>query len=269
MTRTVHPITRERHGTKKWLPFQDLGFAAHAAITPLIISEVLPAARAFPLGFLDMGGRPCLEAILGLKPDRNLFVGTNGRWLGQHLPASFRSYPFSLGQTGRTVALCVEEGSGLIRDLAVGEEGAPFFDLDGSASAPTRAMLDQLAEARKGFEITERATAAIVECGLLEPWPIRYQDEGADRRIEGVSRISETALNALAPDDLAALRDSGGLAVAYCQLFSMANLATLGQLWASHAQAAARPPAPAPARPFFVPKEDDSLKIDWATFLKE
>lgn len=269
MTRTVHPITRERHATKKWLPFPDLGFAAHVAVTPLVIAEVLAAARAFPLGFLDLNGRPCLEAILGLKPDRNLFVGPDGRWLGQHLPASFRSYPFSLGRAGQTVALCVDEASGLVRDLAVGEDGAPFFDPDGQASAPTRAMLDQLAEARKGFEVTERATAAIVECGLLEPWPINYKDDGVDRRIDGISRISETALNALPADDLTALRDSGGLAVAYCQLFSMGNLATLGQLRAAHAQAAAMPPAPAPARPFFVPKEDDSLKIDWAAFLKE
>lgn len=268
MTQTTFPITRERHGEKKWLRFKNLSFATEASLTPVGISETLNAARVFPLGFVEIAGRLSLSAIMGLKAGQNLFVGANGRWLAQHLPIAFQHYPFSLGKAGdQNNALFVDEASGLLIDNAVGEEGFPVFDAEGNATAETKQVLEQLGTARRGFEVVQHACAVIAAKGLLEPWPVVYKENDKEIRIEGIQRISEPALNALPAAELVALREAGGLAIAYCQLFSIGNVGTLMQLMAARAKAV-RERMTVPQHSF-TPQEDDNLKIDWNLFLQD
>ena len=63
------------------------------------------------------------------------------------------------------------------------------------------------------------------------------------------------------------LRNAGGLAVAYSQLFSMGNLAMLATLSNARERAAKQRMA-IPANSF-ISEDDGNLKIDWATFLKD
>jgi hypothetical protein len=268
MPETLHVITRERHLHKKWQRPTGYGFAASINLAPVGAPEIAHAGRAFPLAFVDMEDGATLVALFSLHRDRNLFVAPDGRWLASHVPAALQNFPFSLGrQADGKFALCVNEASGLIRDTAVGEHGFPFFASDGTPTRETQAIADSLTRARRSLDVVRNAVAALATRGLLEPWPVVAKEETGDRRIGGLKRINEAALNAAGADDLVALRDCGALATAYCQLFSMGNISVLGSL-AGAQDRAKRQRMAIPANSF-IPEDDGNLKIDWSTFLKD
>ena len=90
---------------------------------------------------------------------------------------------------------------------------------------------------------TQRICAVLQEHQLIQPWPIRLnQDSGSaggsqGRNIEGLFRIDEAALNKLDAAALYAVQQAGGLPLIYCQLLSMQHLPSLGQLADAHHEA--------------------------------
>lgn len=269
MADTIQMVTRERHTYKKWLRITDYRFAASLSAVPLAASEVFDSARAFALAFIDIDGGLTLAAMLGLRSGQSLFVAPDGRWLGAHVPFALRAYPFNLARTAEgKFVLCVNEGSGLIRDAAVGEDGASFFGPDGKPTQEMQQIVDTLTHVRRGFDTIRAATAALASRSLLEPWPLTARDESGERRIGGLMRVNEAALNAIDAEELVALRDAGGLAIAYGQLLSMGNLPALGNLADAHSRAATQRSASVAAQNFLL-EDDGNLKIDWATFLKD
>lgn len=268
----IVPVTRERHAGKEWVRFTGYAFAASTNVVPLSAKEIPTAARVLPLAFVEFDGKLTLSALLGLVPGQNLFVAPGGRWLGPYVPAALRAYPFRLARVESAgVVLSIDENSGLVRDVTGGENSVPFFDNEGKAHPETQKVIDFLAKASQGAEAVEQATAMVAECGLIENWPlaIKAMDDSVERKIEGVSRINEAALNALAANELVRLRDAGGLALAYAQLISMGNitlLSTLAQAQAKfHEAQKSQMIIPEGS---FLSEEDDELKIDWDTFLK-
>ncbi len=232
----------------------------------------MPRARCRSL--ISEGGKTVPVVILGLQPGQNYFVAPDGRWVGLYTPAALRGYPFRLGRTNaageNNFALLVDEASGLVIDLAVGDDGIPFFDAEGKPHAETQRVLEFLAKTRQSMEASERAAALLAEKGVLEPWPLKLKDGETEKRVDGVLRVSEAALAKLSGDDLAALRDGGGLPLAYAQLISMGNIALLSTLAQAHAKAraqqASRMTVPEGS---FLPEDDGELKIDWNALFKD
>jgi hypothetical protein len=164
-------------------------------------------------------------AVLGVEPNRNLFVGEDGRWLGGYVPAALRGYPFVLGRgaDGRQM-LCVDEASALVTD---GPEGERFFEDDATLSPAVRQTLDFLTRIEQSRVVTATACGVLQGRNLIEPWPITLKTHQAERRIEGLFRVNEGALNALEDDAFVSLRKAGALPLAYAQLLSMQQLRVL------------------------------------------
>jgi hypothetical protein len=267
MTPDFRPISRERHDAKKWLSPDNMSFAADRHIVPIVNAEIGHATRALPLGFVKTADAYALVAVLGLTPGRNLMVGQNGRWLGLYTPAILRSHPFRLAKTDAdTFVLCVDEASGLVIDSAVGEAGAPFFDMEGQIAPETARIREFVSTLQQAEHATTNAVRAIQAADLLEPWPITTGEGAAATQVQGLFRITEAALNALDAPALYQLRQSGGLAIAYAQLISVGNLQMLSTLLAA-TQKAERQRMTVPEKSF-LSEDDGSLKIDWNTFLK-
>jgi len=269
MSQSIQPVTARRHATKKWFNPTTYHFVAGNQFVPVSAPEIAAAGRSFLLAFAEAKPLPVLVALLGVRPGKNLFVAPNGRWMGTHLPMAFQRYPFSLVKADDgDFALHFDEASGLLKDAAAGEEGFPFFDEEGALAPHTRHVLEYIARSIKGEEVVRRATAALVQHKLLEPWPLSIQMAEGPVQIGGLRRVSEPALGALGATELAAVRDAGGLAVAYCQLFSTSNTSTLTAMEKVHRehQERERKRMAIPEHSFLP--DDDNLKIDWETLLK-
>lgn len=271
MAQTPHLVTRDRHGSKKWVPHDDYAFARSTSVVPIAAAELSQAAHAMPLAFVNQQDKPILVALTGLLPGQNLFVAPTGKWAGLYVPAALRAYPFRLGrlEEQESYSLMVDEASGLVIDQAVGEHGTPFFDEAGNAHPETRKVLEFLANTHRSMQTAERAAAALGQKDVLEPWPLTIRDDNSEQQLGGVLRVSEAALNGLSPDDLVLLRDSGALAIAYAQLLSMGNISILSRLAQAHAEARERHAARlAIPEGSFVPEDDGELKIDWNALFK-
>lgn len=221
-------VSRAKHANLRWSGPTRFDFAARDAIVPLVAQEFPRAQLCMPIAFVAQGDGFSPVAVLGLQAGRNLFVAADGRWLdGCYIPAMYRGYPFALaaGADGQQVLVCAED-SALISETA----GAAFFDAQGNPDPAVQAVLDFLAQVQQNRAVTERICSALAQYGLIQPWPISLQMEGDARRVEGLFRIDETALNALPAESLAALHQVGALPVAYCQLLSMQHLPQLGKL---------------------------------------
>ena len=234
----ITPVTRSRHAAMRWRGNASYAFAADRAVIPLVAAELAGAALSFPIAFIAQGKDFVPAAVLGLESDRNLFVAEDGRWLGGYVPAALRGYPFVLGRTedGQQL-LCADEASGLVSD---GPEGQRFFEDDGTLSEPVRRVMNFLTKVEQNRAATAAACAALRTKNLIEPWTITLKTGQGERKIEGLFRASEAALNALDDEAFLGVRKSGALPLAYAQLLSMQQLRVLGELAAARAPRARR-----------------------------
>jgi len=220
-------ISREQHAGKRWKRYTSYSFAAHDAVAPLVAQELPRACMHLPIGFLKTENGYQLVAVLGLQPGKNLWVSPDGRWLAGYVPAAYRGYPFALANTedGQRV-LCVREDSGLVND----DEGELFFDEEGQPAKPIQDVLNFLQQVTANAQVTAQLCGVLEEHGLISPWNVQVKSADGEKKVEGLFRVDEAALNALPAEALAAVRDRGAMPLVYCQLLSMQHLHQLGRL---------------------------------------
>lgn len=249
-------LSQDEHGAKRWARYSSYDHACGDAAAPVTLQELTQASKSLPLCFLPVGEGYRLSVLQSLLPGHNLCVAPNGQWLTDYTPAIYRAYPFALGQTedGEQV-LCADLDSGLI-----GDEGEPLFDPIGPTEA-VQTVISFLMAAHQDRAATDRICDVLAQHGLITPWTLNIKTDDGERPVEGVYCIDEKALNALSAEDLVAVRDVGGLVVAYCQLLSMRNLATLQQLIKVHTdlQQAQVQPDPEPSDAFADFMKDTGL----------
>ena len=239
---TFHAIAQSTHAHKRWMRYTSYAFAAHDALAPLVVQELPRAALHLPIAFVHQDEQFTPVAVLGIQPGQNLFVAPDGRWLGGYPPAAYRAHPFALANLpdGQQV-LAFDADSGLLTEA----EGEAFYDSEGRPAQAVQEILGFLTRVQASRAQTQRICKALAEQQLLQPWPITVQAQAGERRVDGLYRIDETALNALAAESLKALQQAGALPMVYAQLLSMQHLPLLGQLaQARHKAAQPLPTAP-------------------------
>ncbi|MFW5834274.1 MAG: SapC family protein [Pseudomonadota bacterium] len=220
-------VSRERHGQRRWRRFEDYGFARGEVAVPIVAAELPRVVLTLPIAFVRAGGDMVPAALLGLQPGQNLYVAPDGRFLASYVPAALRSYPFRLlahPEPSRGFVLCVDETS-LCLTMATADD-EPFFTSDGQPTQAIAGLLKHLEAVEANRPVTARATAALLEAGVLEPWPLKV----GERDVQGLQRVAEGQLARLEPEALVRLRDTGALTLAYAQFFSMGHLPTLARL---------------------------------------
>ncbi len=253
------PLSRHRHAEKDWRRWTSYAFAAQQALVPLVAAELPKAALGLPIAFTQQGESYLPAAVLGIEPNVNLFVAPDGRWLGSYIPALLRTYPFSLTRTGDDQwVLCLDEDSGLIVPAGQGE---PLFDSAGELAEGVKSVLAVLQRIEQSRQLTTRACGALVQLGLIRPWPVQVRVGQSQYQLQGLFQIDEAAFHQLDDGPFLELRRAGAIPLIYCQLLSMQHLELLGRLAAQRLQAVAPPP--------FSLEEPELIQFDWDALRKE
>ena len=219
----IVPVSAERHGKKTLLPLSSYAFAASQNLVPLVASEFSLAVHRFPIVFVKQQEDYGVFALLGLAQGQNLFVDPSGRWLSDYVPATLRRYPFVFATSKETekYVLCIDEKSGLLADSG----GEPLFTPEGEKAPALEKALAFVSEYQKSALVSKKLCDALVEYELLVPLELQLQtDKDKAVKIEGLLRIDEQKLNALAVEKFLQLRTGGLLPLIYAHLFSRANL---------------------------------------------
>ena len=257
----VQVLSPTRHGLLRWKRYDGYEFASGRNLVGLAAAELSRATLSLPLTFVQQGGDWSLCALLGLAPGQNLYVGPDGHWIANYIPATLRAHPFHLGWEGVNATLSLDEDSGLLVDDGSGE---PIFDEAGDLSEPVRQVWSFLSATAESLLALEAACRVLAEAGVIVPWPITVQGTDGAHTVSGLHQIDEAALNALDDAAFGRLRRAGVLGVAYAQLLSMGNLADLGKLAQARAEFDAAARAKAEVKPMMALPDDSTIDWDWS-----
>lgn len=220
-------LNRERHGELGLdAAAKPFGFCAHVRAIPLTISEVVEAAKHYPVVFYSQE-EPLPVAILGFNSDVNLFVDENGNWEEHaYIPGYLRRYPFALaGETGG-------DRYALVFDAAY-EGVSPkaerkLFD-NGELSDFAKRAMEFTTTYEADRRLTERIMKELKKFNIIQSQSAQYTPAGetAPRTFAQYFGIDEQSLNNLTDEQFLELRKMNVLAVIYAHLVSLNNWRSL------------------------------------------
>lgn len=217
------PVSSARHGKMSYDAGNDYGFSAGINAVPLMAVEFIRAATEYALVFAAVGEDVLPAAVLGVRPEQNLYLSPDAQWKAKYIPAFIRRYPFvfSASADRKTLTLCIDESHpGLNRD----GRGQRLFGDDGKPSAYTDQVLKFLKEYQAHFERTRLFGKRLKELGLLEPMRAQVTTpKGEKLTLGGFMAVPRKKLRALDGEALASLAKTDELELLYLHLYSMRN----------------------------------------------
>ncbi len=240
------PISPVTHRDAGWKRPSRYFYAAHDVVVPVVMAELSHLLTSMPLAFVHQTEDAPFQlvAVQSLQPGLNVYVSPDGRWLGQYVPAFYRSYPFRMMPvegTDRT-ALCADQTSDCFA-LEAGEDDQRLFADSGELSPALTNMRTFMEAWGKNRITTNARVAELNEHGVIVPWALHLSqrqkaslEKSEAQPVRGLHRIDETKLKALPGDALTALAQTGALSLAYAQLFSEQRMAHLSRRYQLHSE---------------------------------
>jgi hypothetical protein len=192
---------------------------------PLMPVEFASAASEYAIVLGGTGDVVMPVAVLGVRPDQNLYVTSQGRWDAKYVPAFVRRYPFVFFSPGNggTLTLCIDEAfPGFNRD----GRGQRLFGDDGKLTAYVANVLKFLQQYQSEFQRTEALCKKLKELNLLEPMQAQITFDFGERiALGGFSVVNRARLKTLSAHVLAQLVQSDDLELIYTHLLSLPNFA--------------------------------------------
>ena len=224
MYQAPEPLNVQAHGglglVRRANPF---GFARTATAVPIQVTEFGPAALSYPIIFAGDEKTPL--AVLGVRADENLFVSPDGVYEPEaYIPGFIRRYPFVLANDPdqQRLMVCLDRAASFVTpdgELRLFENGEP--------SAYTRDAIKFCEDFEMERQRTENFTARLKALDLFETKQAFFtpRDEagtvGEPVQIADYFAVSEEKVNALPPEVLVELRNSGALRQMYAHLDSL------------------------------------------------
>ncbi|MEA2120075.1 SapC family protein [Halovibrio sp. HP20-50] len=251
-------ISRTQHADSHYLPRQGYAFTINQAVAPILLAELPKLVPHYALGFIKQEAGYQAVALLSLDGQNNLYLHSDGRWLGNYVPASLRGYPFTLARSDQDQVLAIAQ------EHLSDDQGEPLFDEEGNLAVTVQKTLEFLNQCEQNRELTQQSMDALAEADVIEQWPLKIErGEGHDPiSVNGLYRVSETALNALEADAYAKLR-GGPMALAHAQLFSMSQLSQLSERAKYHAEHGATQEVPENLDSVLDGMDDEELTFDF------
>jgi len=220
MFNRVETLTPEAHAELRFQPARSYDAARDVQTAPLAMSEIIEAAKHFPIVF-PIEGEPGPQTLLGLSENHNAFVAEDGRWTAPYVPAHFRRYPFILQTTREADSFVLA----IDRDAPhfAAQTGTPLFDEAGNISDVTRQARDFLSSFHKELRATRKAFAPLREAGVLVPKQIAFGPEGERRSVGGFAAVDPEALAKVDDETFLQWRRAEILPLIYAAAASLSN----------------------------------------------
>lgn len=221
--RDPQPLSAAVHADWRLLD-GDAAFAAETPFVPVVVGEMVAAARTGPVVFAGGDAQPI--AVLGLER-RNLFV-TDGRWSPDaYVPAYVRRYPFGFIRTVNPDGFALAIDAGSERVVREGQAGTPLFE-DGQPSALTKQALEFCDAFQAEATATRAFAEALIASGLLiERRADATLPDGRTLGLDGFQIVDAEKFEALPDETVLEWRRKGWLALIYFHLASLERFSVL------------------------------------------
>jgi hypothetical protein len=225
----IVPLDRDRHRAFSLDTSEKrFGMAADSHVVPALVQEFGAASTHLPILFLPSAGLPVSVFLVGLRSGKSTFVGSDGEWRGEYVPAYLRRYPFMFGEVeGRDPIVCIDAAC----RPPEGDNGARLFSDEGEDTPLLIERIRLMNEYFDAAKVNEAFIKTINELGLLRPIAIDAKTpSGESLAVHGLLTVDEQKLNALPDDDFLRLRKDGLLGALYAHLCSLANIEKVRKL---------------------------------------
>jgi hypothetical protein len=219
----IVPLDRDRHRAFRLDTSPNcFGIAAESHVVPALVQEFGVASTHLPIVFLPGAGLPVTVFLVGLRNGKSNFVGSNGEWLGNYIPAYLRRYPFMFGEVeGRDPIVCIDAAY----RAPGGDSGARIFSDEGEDTPLLVERIRLMNEYFDAAKVNETFIKTITDLGLLRPITIDARTpSGESLAVHGLLTVDEQKLNALPDEDFLRLRKDGFVGAIYAHLCSLANI---------------------------------------------
>jgi hypothetical protein len=190
----------------------------------LVTGEFGVALEDYAIVFLDAGDSVQPVAILGIKPEENLFVKAEGGWDARYIPAFVRRYPFvfSKHSDGDRLTLCIDEKFSGWNQEGRGER---LFDDEGERTQYLENVLGFAQDYQRQLEVTQAFGRKLKELDLLQDVSARFDlPDGSKGSLGGFKSVDREKLKALSGETLEELVESEALELIYAHLLSLKNI---------------------------------------------
>jgi hypothetical protein len=226
--RSIEALDSNRHRGLKRRGREHYKFALGSNAIPLGYSEIQKASQEFPVVIAGDGSTLHVVALVGLTADTNLYVGSDGRWLGRYVPAYLRAYPFAFAkipdQAPGTYTVAIDPQSSELNTT----EGSPLFSDAGEQTAYLSQVIEFLRHYDAQAELARKFARRLSDMGLLRSVNADVRLRAGGRfSLTGLQVVERTALRALPNESRMELYDSEWLEAVYHHL---ASLTTFSQL---------------------------------------
>ncbi|MDP7592613.1 MAG: SapC family protein [Litorilituus sp.] len=223
----IQAINSSSHGKIKIKENPSFQQSKDKHFSPLVVKEFASACQQFPIVFikdLDTGQFNAV-ALLGLKPDENLFYDEKG-WQGHYVPQALKLYPFLVHQEkdNNQAILCFDESSPLVNET----EGSALFDNKGVQQPWLTTKGESVVDYLEHTQLTQEFIKILLEHKLLSPQSLNIKLANQDEyTLNGLYVIDEKILHELSDEAFVSLRKSSALAPIYSVLISMKSIGFL------------------------------------------
>ena len=234
------PLRPSEDINSRWSKFTNFSHTAQHTFVEININEITNVLSQNIIVFVKLDtGDFRLVALQGVFENENLFINENGQWIGSYIPDKYKNYPFILQNVSlkdnadiRKV-LSFDMQSNLYVDTPQGlDTECKFFDENKQIDPLVQKILQNLENISQYTEMTNKAIELLHKYELLSPLGLKFDTTNDERVLQqGIYKIDEQKLNALAPEILKELQEVHALSIAYAQMFSMSRVLTLKKLY--------------------------------------
>lgn len=230
MFKQLVPLSANTHRALRLSPNQSFDFARKMVLIPITQTEAAKASRELVIVFPLQQG--VAQALVGYEASRNVYINEAGQWIGRYIPAHIRRYPFILSEistsaadrtlTGRQFGVQVDIDAPHLSET----NDHPLFDEQGNPTPVLTRIQEVLRFLQQDFEKTQALVEELNALNLLMEAPIKLNlPEGTPaKQLTGFRIVDQKALAELPAEQLAGIRGTGALALAYAHIISLTNL---------------------------------------------
>ena len=106
------PVTKEKCSNLRYKHLDNFTHFKNKGLVPFCIAELPKIVTNYPIVFTKLNDVFSINFITSFSPNLNLFIDGEGKWIGNYIPAIYRSMPFmytSVKKNEKMVLSFIEE----------------------------------------------------------------------------------------------------------------------------------------------------------------
>ena len=233
----IIPISKDTHREWSYVGLSNYSHTQKDSLVPIIMAEIVRVVNTNPIVFMqnsNSDNTTGLCSLQGLTPELNLMVDQKGKWLGDYIPARYRSLPFLLasdttGKIGNDKLLCFVDNFQCVAEK-FNQDSTKLFNSKGDMSDDMQRVFKFLQSIDQNEHQTKKALASIEKAGVLHDWTLSLKLKDGEKKMTGLKKVDMDKLKGLSGKVLQDLNKSGGLDICFASHFSLNTLENLKKL---------------------------------------